>query len=116
MITNLDIQSFKKEIINYDQGANAPYEIKKNSVIEFYLEACPPCQAMSPIYEEASKEYPDINFFRVEASQYPELAALYDIQGTPAFIFIPLKGQAKMMMGEMSLKEFTELLLTTFKH
>lgn len=115
MIKSLDDKSFKADIINYEKGPDAPYEIKRNSVIEFYLTTCPHCIAMAPIVETASEEFPDIDFYKVEASEHPELAALYNIKGTPTFILIPLKGAPKMAMGQMPLAEFANLLKETFK-
>ncbi|MGL4292861.1 MAG: thioredoxin family protein [Bacteroidales bacterium] len=115
MIKNLDHHSFKNEIINYDLGEHAPYEIRRNTVIEFYLTECPHCKAMWPIVNKATEEFPDIDFFKIEASEYPELAALYNIQGTPAFIFIPMKGKPKMAMGEMPFDEFVKLIKNSFQ-
>lgn len=114
MIKSLDDKSFKTEIINYNLGANAPYEIKRNTVIEFYLSDCPHCKAMWPVVIKAAEEFPDIDFYKIEASEHPELAALYNVKGTPAFIFIPLKGNAKIAMGEMPLEEFSKLIKGSF--
>lgn len=115
MIKSLDDKSFKEDIINYDQGPDAKYEVKKNSIIEFYLTTCPHCQAMWPVVEEAVKEFPDVDFYKVEVSEHPELAALYNVQGTPTFILIPLKGHPKMAVGEMPLDEFGRIIRDTFK-
>ncbi|MEG1616493.1 MAG: thioredoxin family protein [Bacteroidales bacterium] len=115
MIQSLDDKSFRELIIDYTKGAEAKYEVKKNSIIEFYLTTCPHCQAMWPIVEEAAKEFPDVNFYKIEVSEHPELAALYKVQGTPTFILIPLKGHPRMSVGEMPLDEFTKIIRDTFK-
>ncbi|MEG1586750.1 MAG: thioredoxin family protein [Bacteroidales bacterium] len=115
MIKSLDDKTFKSEIIDYTKGPEAPYEIKRNTIIEFYLESCPHCQAMWPIVEAAAAEFPDIDFFKIEASEHPELASLYNVRGTPTFILIPLKGKAKMSVGEMPLDEFSNLIKSSFK-
>lgn len=115
MIKSLDDKSFKADIINYEQGPNAPYEIKRNSVIMFYIATCPHCIAMEPIFHAASEEFPDIDFYKVEAKEHPKLAALYNIDGTPTFIMIPMKGSPKMAKGQMPLADFAHLLKATFK-
>ncbi|MEG0948148.1 MAG: thioredoxin family protein [Bacteroidales bacterium] len=115
MIKSLDDKSFKADIIDYEKGPDAPYEIKRNSIIEFYLTSCPHCQAMWPTVEAAAEEFPDIDFYKVEVSEHPELAALYNVRGTPTFILIPLKGKPKMSVGEMPLAEFSKLIKESFK-
>lgn len=115
MIKTLDDKTFKEQIINYAKGPEAPYEIKRNTVIEFFLPSCSHCQAMWPVIEAATIEFPDIDFYKIDASEYPEVAALYNIQGTPTFILIPLKGKPKMNLGQMPLEEFSELIKSVFR-
>ena len=114
-IKNLDDISFKEKIINYENGPDALYEIKKNSLIEFYSITCSHCHAMWSTVETAAEDFPDVDFYKVEVNENPELAALFNISGTPTFIFIPLKGSPKMAVGEMPLHEFSELIRETFK-
>jgi thioredoxin 1 len=55
-------------------------------VVEFYLNACPHCQAVAPIYEEISRELgEDAIFTRVDAERNINLAAQYGVIGTPTF-------------------------------
>ncbi|MDR1579277.1 MAG: thioredoxin family protein [Synergistaceae bacterium] len=53
-------------------------------LIEFGAEFCAPCKALSPIFEDASNEFPNITFGRADVEQAPALAARAGIRGIPA--------------------------------
>ena len=112
-VSELNDRSFKEYIIDYD--AEEPvYKIQRDSIIEFYMSTCPHCINMAPVYVEASEEFPDVNFYRIDINKYPEVAEVYNVQGTPTFIMLPLKGDAYQAVGEMTLNDFTNILKETF--
>ena len=63
--------------------------IKKGiTLVDFYAEWCGPCKMLSPILEELTNEYPDINFVKVDCDQEMALAEKYGIMSIPAiFMF-----------------------------
>lgn len=48
---------------------------------------CPPCKAISPVYEKLSEKYQNIVFTKIDVDQLPEAAAAASIRSVPTFIF-----------------------------
>ena len=51
--------------------------------IKFYSADCHLCQELKPIYDIMSDEFPDINFFAFNVSDYPEVEKILGFQGVP---------------------------------
>jgi thioredoxin 1 len=67
---------------NFEAELNKPGYL----LVDFWAVWCPPCKAMTPIFEQVSKEYPDVEFVKVNATENPELSTKYRIDKIPAFI------------------------------
>lgn len=53
--------------------------------VDFYATWCGPCQFMTPVVDELSKQYQGkVRFFRVDIDKNPGLAEKYQIQSIPA--------------------------------
>lgn len=58
------------------------------TLVDFFADWCGPCKMLSPVLEEVSKEYPDINFVKVNVDENMELAQEYGIMSIPTvYIF-----------------------------
>ncbi|KAG6550646.1 hypothetical protein Mapa_007743 [Marchantia paleacea] len=57
-------------------------------VVDFTATWCGPCRHMAPIFVELSKKFPSLMFLKVDVDQVQEVAALWDVQAMPTFIFI----------------------------
>ena len=100
MVKELNEKSFKELIFDYSKGDNAPLLIKEDTVIEFWVTWCPHCQAMAPRYEKVSNEFSNIDCYKVEMEQHPELAEIFEIESFPTFIFISTSGKMEKWEGE----------------
>lgn len=70
-------------------------------IVEFYMENCPYCQTIAPIYESLSKELgEDAVFTRVDADSHGSLAVRYGIVGTPTFKFFCRDQMIGEVLGE----------------
>ncbi len=60
-------------------------ELIKNGtvVIDFFADWCGPCKMLSPVIEEVSKEYPDIEFAKVNVDDNMDLAEQFQIMSIP---------------------------------
>ncbi len=114
MIKDLTDETFKKKIFNYEEGEDAPLLIPQNTVIEFWVTWCPHCQAMRPRFEKVSQLHSDIDFYRIEMEDYPELADLFNISGFPTFVFLSPDGTLHRTSGEMSSQELEENIEEAF--
>ncbi|CAK5264965.1 unnamed protein product [Mycena citricolor] len=68
----------------------------KLSVIDFHATWCGPCHAIAPVYENLSRQYPNVNFFKCDVDAAKDVAQLYSVSAMPTFIF--LKGSSKVDM------------------
>ncbi|MCQ2382295.1 MAG: thioredoxin family protein [Clostridia bacterium] len=59
---------------------------KGKVVIEFYGNGCLNCQIMSPIINNLEHMMPDVNFYRVNADEYPNLVHQYQIISIPSLL------------------------------
>ncbi|XP_078050441.1 thioredoxin-T [Augochlora pura] len=57
-------------------------------VVDFFATWCGPCKVIAPKLQELSEEMKDVIFLKVDVDEFPELAAEYDINSMPTFIFI----------------------------
>ncbi len=109
MVHSLDEKSFKAKIFDYSKGEQAPLLIKNKTVIEFWVTWCPHCQAMIPRYERFSDNMEDIDCYRVEMEQHPDIADIFGVEGFPTFVFINTDGKMSKWEGEVPEDQLEEL-------
>ena len=75
MVKNLDKDNFEKTLQN------------NNSVlVDFYTEWCGPCKMMAPIIDEVAEEREDVEIYKLNIEDAPEIAAKYNIVSIPTII------------------------------
>ena len=114
MVHDLDESSFKAKMFDYEQGNDAPLLIKNNTIVEFWVTWCPHCHEMAPRYERFSEDHKQIDCYRVEMEQHPDLADVFDVQSFPTFVFINMNGEMKKWVGEVPLEELVSLAKEAF--
>ena len=105
-------EMFLERITDYK---NNPDEFKylgdKPALIDFYATWCGPCKQVAPIVADLAKEFSGrIRVYKIDIDKEPELAKLFGIQSIPSFLFIPKKGEPKMVVGAMDRKTFREAI------
>lgn len=83
-------------------------------LIDFYGTWCQPCQALMPILEEVATQYAsEIDVYKVDVDQEPELTALYNIRMVPTLLFArPEDTKPTTMLGVMGKAELEEKVRT----
>jgi thioredoxin 1 len=64
------------------------YETEIPIVIFFTATWCGPCQRIYPLYTQLSKEIQNCKFLKYDVDEDEEIAAAFDIESMPTFIFI----------------------------
>ena len=65
------------------QNFNEKIENNKIVILDFWAPWCGPCRQFAPIFEEVSKEYPDILFGKINTEEEQELAGYFQIRSIP---------------------------------
>ncbi|MBR5211150.1 MAG: thioredoxin [Bacteroidales bacterium] len=79
---------------------NAKFLGDKPAIVDFSATWCGPCQRLSPILEELAKEYEGkVDIYKVDVDKCRELAETFNISSIPAMLFIPMEGEAFMLVG-----------------
>ena len=89
---------------NYDEIVNNGLV-----VVDFFATWCGPCQMLSPILENFSKETSDIDIVKVDIDSCGDLAIKYDIEAVPTLILFKNGTEIDRTLGfldENELKNF----------
>ncbi len=80
-------------------------------VLDFYADWCGPCQMLLPVLEEIEKEYPEVEFERVNIDIEREMAEKYGIMSIPTLIVLDDKGEIQeMLVGLQSKAEIEKVI------
>ncbi|SCU92181.1 LADA_0F14906g1_1 [Lachancea dasiensis] len=75
-VTQLEsLQDFQKAVAN-----------KNLSVIDFYATWCGPCKAIAPHFEKLSEKNPEVDFYRVDVDNSPDVAGYCGVSAMPTFL------------------------------
>ena len=81
----------------------------KKVVIDFFAEWCGPCKKISPMYNELSETYSDIEFYKCNVDESASLSEEFGINALPTFVFLN-NGKVVNKMEGASLSGLKELV------
>lgn len=111
MTTKLTYETFKTKVFDFEKNQEWKFEGDKPCLIDFWAEWCGPCRMIAPILEELSEEYKDqINIYKVNTEEEPELAAMFGIRSIPSLLFVPMNDQPKMAAGALPKNVLKEII------
>ena len=111
MIENLNAQTFKEKVFNYEENKEWKFEGDTPCIIDFWADWCQPCKMIAPVLEELDKEYDGkINVYKVNTESENQLAAMFGIQSIPSLLFVPTEGQPQMAQGALPKDTFEKAI------
>lgn len=55
-------------------------------IYDVWAEWCPPCKKFGPIFESVSKEFPGVDFVKINADENPDFLNKFSIRGIPTIL------------------------------
>lgn len=115
MIKNLTTEEFKDLVFDYTTNQEWNFIGKKPTIIDFFASWCAPCKTIAPILEELDGEFDDIDFYKVDTENQPELAQTFQIRSIPSLLFIPMNEKPQMAMGVQPKEVLVKIMKDVFK-
>lgn len=85
----LNKETFKSKVFNFEENKEWKFEGDKPAILDFYANWCGPCQMLSPIYDELSREFEGkIDFYKIDTEKEQEISAMFNVRSIPTIVFI----------------------------
>lgn len=105
-VKELTDADFNKLVYNVTEPG-LKYLGDKPAIVDFTAKWCGPCQRISPILDELSKEYEgEIVIYKVDIDKCQQLAQAFGVSSIPAILYIPLDGEPSMTVGSRDKTRF----------
>ncbi len=93
------------EINNIEELKDIMEQTRKPVVVDFYAEWCGPCKAMASMLEELSNEMEDVDFYKLNIEDNPDVASEFSITSVPSFLVVET-GRWQVFTGAMPKRTF----------
>ncbi|KZT27660.1 thioredoxin [Neolentinus lepideus HHB14362 ss-1] len=71
----------------------------KVTVFDFWATWCGPCKVISPIFEKLSEEYGNLEFYKVDVDEQPDIAQEVGVRAMPTFVAFKGGNKLKDFVG-----------------
>lgn len=111
----LTSDTFKRKVFDFENNEEWKFAGVRPAIVDFYADWCGPCQALAPVLEEVAEAYQgQIDIYKVNTDNNPDLAALFGVRGIPAILFIPKAGEPSMNSGFIPRQGFDQAIRELF--
>ena len=113
-MTNPPVEA--QPVVHLDETNFNTFTLKiPNVVVDFWAEWCGPCRYFAPIFEETSKEYPEVQFCKCNTDENRWIAQELQINSIPTIMYIQNGTVQKIRLGAISQEKFREELNSVFR-
>ena len=93
---------------NFETHINNP---DKTVIIDFYADWCGPCKMLAPLLDELNEENDDIEVYKLNVDDEPELARRFGVASIPTLVSFKAGEEFKRVRGAMPKEVILEELL-----
>ena len=79
-------------------------------VVDFFADWCGPCKMLAPIIEQLAENNDDVEFFKVNIDENPQLADDYDIMSIPNVVMFKDGDVADRVVGLRTAEQMQEFI------
>ena len=79
-------------------------------VIDFFATWCGPCKVLSPVVEQASEEFSDVAFYKVDIDEEMELAQKYQVMSVPTLLLLKEGEIVNKSVGSIPIERLRDLI------
>ncbi len=76
------------------------------AIIDFWAEWCQPCVSFMPTFEEVSKEFKSVSFFKFDVDSNQNFAQSYSVRSVPTIILLKNGEEEDRKIGPMDSQSF----------
>lgn len=99
-VVQMNLESFKKEIFDYEKNQEWVFLGDKPAIIDLYTDWCGPCRMIAPILKDLADEYDGkVSFYKVNVEKERVLSQLFNVSSIPLLVFIPKDGTPRLFPG-----------------
>lgn len=85
-------------------------DLSSNYIIDFWAPWCGPCRMTSKNLEEFSAEHPEIEIYKVNVDELPEVVEQYQVNSLPTILYVNENEVFWRHIGLMTKKQLEEKL------
>ena len=85
-VRHITQDEFLELVLDFDSLGNIVYKSDRPALVDFYADWCGPCKKLSPILAELAREHGEVDFYKVNVDNAPELAAAVGAQSIPLVV------------------------------
>jgi thioredoxin 1 len=82
----------------------------KIKLLDFWAVWCGPCKIMNPILDELEKQFPDVEFVKIDVDKEVEFSGRYGVMSIPTFVVEKDGVEVGRKIGVVPKQELVKLL------
>ena len=80
------------------------------TVVDFYADWCGPCKMLSPVLEDLASNYTDVEFYKVNVDENPNLSRTYGVMSIPMLVIFKGGIAKDTLIGLRSKDEISNII------
>ncbi len=98
-----------RSIVSEKQFQRDVEQSPRPAVVNYYAMWCPYCRQIDPVISKLANEYgQELDFYKVDIDDHPELAEKYGVEGTPTVVLFEHGEISHFWIGEMDERQYRE--------